>query len=199
MNGLHIHNPVFAPANLAGLWLESSMHVLRTAGEFWSGILMPSTSTVAPSRAPASTASPWWMPPQSSPFQIAPTGFATPWMPPWPQGFWSQALAVPGTAAATPSFFLPWLPSGASSAPSNPFAFWQKMWLDAATPAAPQSWAAPKTPVVDHMWEPVAAAYRTANGHAMAAVLRTMADVVEPKPQSLSPTPFWPGAFGTRH
>ena len=107
-------------------------------------------------------------------------------------------------AAATGRAFTPpkigKLPTAPAGTLGNPFAFWQKMWLDAATPAAPQAWPAPAdTPVAEQLWQPVAAAYRTANGHAMAAVLRTMADVVEPKPQGFSPPSYWPGTFGTRH
>ena len=48
-------------------------------------------------------------------------------------------------------------------------------------------------------WQPVATAYRSANGHAMAAVLRTMADVVEPKHSTLDLTNFWLNPLGTRH
>jgi hypothetical protein len=33
----------------------------------------------------------------------------------------------------------------------------------------------------------------------MAAVLRTMADVVEPKPASFNPAHYWPTTLGTRH
>jgi hypothetical protein len=54
-------------------------------------------------------------------------------------------------------------------------------------------------PAVPAPWQPVATAYRSANGHAMAAVLRTMADVVEPKHSTMDLASFWLNPLGTRH
>jgi hypothetical protein len=82
---------------------------------------------------------------------------------------------------------------------SNPFAIWQQMWLEAAASPLGLPHQATAAPARTEIWQPLAAAYRTANGHAMAAVLRTMADVVEPKPSSLTPALYWPASLGTRH
>ncbi|MEO8651730.1 MAG: hypothetical protein ABI391_05450 [Hyphomicrobiaceae bacterium] len=86
---------------------------------------------------------------------------------------------------------------------------WQRAWLQnmpqfAALGASPgTSFANPAgvtaIPAVPAAWQPVATAYRSASGHAMAAVLRTMADVVEPKRGGLDLTNFWLNPLGTRH
>jgi hypothetical protein len=94
---------------------------------------------------------------------------------------------------------MPWLPAARTASAGNPFAFWQQMWLNAATTEARAPWPADDASVGGALWQPVAAAYRTANGHAMAAVLRTMADVVEPKGHSFTPAHYWPSTLGTRH
>jgi len=107
------------------------------------------------------------------------------------------APQAPSSATANPFSWPMGLPSASNG---NPFAPWQQMWLQAATPQLAWPWqtaAEPRTPA--DVWQPFAVAYRTANGHAMAAILRTMADVVQPKPQSFSPAQFWPSALPTRH
>ena len=92
----------------------------------------------------------------------------------------------------------PWLPAQAAPTPLGPMEFWQRAWLQSmpqlASFASPASVAAVPAP-----WQPVATAYRSANGHAMAAVLRTIADVVEPKHSTLDLTNFWLNPLGTRH
>lgn len=182
-------NSFVFPVTLAQLWVESSVQLMRATGEFWSGVL---GST--PARA-TSTASPWWMPPQqarpSAEVPLWPAGFDA-WMPGW-----QQAMALPMASRANP--FLPWLPVARTAPAGTPFAFWEQMWLNATASEAPAPWPAANAPAAGGLWQPVAAAYRTANGHAMAAVLRTMADVVEPKAQGFAPAHYWPGTLGTRH
>lgn len=179
------------PVALTRLWIDNSIQVMKTASDFWAGLLLPPLR--APS--PSSTVSPWWMPPQQSRAQV---GIA-----PWTAAFgiwmpgWRQTMALPTAPGASP--FLPWLPAARTASASNPFALWQQMWLDAAIPEVYAPWPADNASVASSLWRPVAAAYRTANGHAMAAVLRTMADVVEPKPQGFMPAHYWPSTLGTRH
>jgi hypothetical protein len=86
-----------------------------------------------------------------------------------------------------------------TSSGSDPFALWQQIWLQAAAPSFPWPWQAGEAPVAGDPWQPIAAAYRTANGHAVAAVLRTMADAVEPRPRGPGPAHYWPNTLGTRH
>ena len=183
-------NTFVLPVTFAQFWVENSIQLMRATGEFWSGVL----ASPPPSRR-TSTASPWWMPPQqtrpAAGPALWPSAFGL-WTPSWSQAM--SALPIPGT---TP--FLPWLPTGQTATAANPFALWQQMWLKAATPEARAPWSAGNASVANDLWQPVAAAYRTANGHAMAAVLRTMADVVEPKSQGFTPAHYWPGTLGTRH
>lgn len=168
------------PTAFARMWVDSSIQIMKATSDLWSGLLLPH----ARERSTSSTASPWWMPPQNV---RAPAGFT-----PWPMPF--GLTAAPGVSP-----FLPWLPSSRVASPSNPFAFWQQMWLDAAAPAAHAPWPTDNASAANGLWQPVAAAYRTANGHAMAAVLRTMADVVEPKSQGFTPAHYWPSTLGTHH
>ncbi len=181
-------NTLVLPVTLAQFWVENSIQLMRATGEFWSGVLgsHPARST--------STASPWWMPPQQTRPAAGPTLWPSTfgiWTPPWSQAM--AGLPIPGTGP-----FLPWLPTGQTASTGNPFAFWQ-MWLDATAPETRAPWSPGNTSVANDFWQPVATAYRTANGHAMAAVLRTMADVVEPKAQGFTPAHYWPGTLGTRH
>lgn len=178
-------NAFALPMAFAQLWVDSSTQLVRATAEFWSGALATGSA-----RKLTSTASPWWMPPQSvqatANSSLWPASMAAQWMPGWP----------PATErAANP--FLPWLPTKSAPPAGNPFALWQQMWLEAAAPMAQRAWAGNGSPAIPPLWQPFAAAYRTANGHATAAVLRTMADVVEPKSQSF--TPYWPTTLGTRH
>lgn len=180
-------NSFVFPVTLAQLWVESSVQLMRATGEFWSGVL-GSTSARA-----TSTAAPWWMPPQQGRHAAFwPTAFGI-WMPER-----RQTMALPMTPGAGP-LLSPWLPAAPTASPGNPFAFWQQMWLDAAVPEVNAPWSATAPSGTGGLWQPVAAAYRTANGHAMAAVLRTMADVVEPKPRGFMPAHYWPSTLGTRH
>ena len=107
-----------------------------------------------------------------------------------------RTMELPALPGAGP--FLPWLPAADKASAGNPFALWQQMWLNAAMPEARAPWQADNA-VANGLWQPVATAYRTANGHAMAAVLRTMADVVEPKSHGFAGAHYWPGTLGTRH
>jgi len=192
-----IARPFELPATMARFWVDSSIQMMRTTSDFWAGVLLPAGR----SRSASSTASPWWMPPQSSSAPSSPafwpaSAAASAWMPAW-----SNALSMSAGAIPSASPFLPWLPTAGAASTGNPFALWQQIWLNAAAPAFSRPWPAAvvDTPAVNSLWQPVAAAYRTANGHAMAAVLRTMADVVEPKPQSTMPAQYWPNTLGTRH
>ncbi len=181
------------PAAFARMWVDSSLQMLRATTELWTSLLDP-----APSRPSSSTASPWWMPPQQ-PLLTAPAAPA-----PWPPAFaagawaapWTQAMALPSPAANT---YFPWLTSLGAASGANPFAAWQQMWLQSAVPAVRLPWQPAETATTPDVWQPIATAYRTANGHAMAAVLRTMANVVEPSPSPLTPAYFWPAMLGTRH
>lgn len=179
------------PAALARVWVDNSIQIMKTTTDLWVGLLLPSASE----RTLSSTASPWWMPPQqtcappSAPFWPAAFG---PWMPGWP-----QAMARPTTSGA--DSFLPWLPSTRTASTGNPFALWQQMWFNVTAPAIQAPWSSDSAPVANELWQPVATVYRTANGHAMAAVLRTMADVVEPKTQGFTPAHYWPSTLGSRH
>lgn len=174
-------HPYELPAAFARLWIDSSVQMMRVTTDLWAGLLAP-----AQARRSSSTASPWWMPPQASGFAAA---------------AWPPAMTLPALPSVTANPFLAWPTNVPAVANGSPFAFWQQMWLQAAAPSLPwpyQAAAAPTTPSAA-VWQPFAAAYRTANGHAIAAVLRTMADVVEPKPNFLTPAQFWPAGFGTRH
>ena len=178
-------NSFVFPVALAQFWVESSVQLMRATGDFWSGVLgsTPTRTT--------STASPWWMPPQHArPSAEAPL---------WPAAFgvWMPGLHQATAPRANP--FLPWLPAARTAPAGTPFAFWEQMWLNAAAPEVAAPWPAGHAAAAGGLWQPVAAAYRTANGHAMAAVLRTMADVVEPKAQGFTPAHYWPGTLGTRH
>jgi len=186
-------SPFDFQAGFARLWVDTSVQMMRTTANLWMSALQSPGSA----RSPLSTASPWWMPPQRQHAETAPlwpAHLASAWMPSWP-----QPLALPSFAAPTANPFLPWLPSLPSSTAGNPFALWQQMWLQAAAPSLKAPWLPSQTPATDALWQPAAAVYRTANGHAMAAVLRTMADVVEPKPAAFNPAHYWPTTLGTRH
>lgn len=183
--GVRILTPFELPASFARVWMDGSVQMMRATSEFWGQIL--GAQPAARPRSLTSTASPWWMAPQSAP---TPTLPGLPFM--WPaelmQTPWSSL-----TAATTPQ-------------PQNPVELWQQMWLQAAPLAAlggamaPGLWkAAEPAPPVDP-WPPVATVYRTASGHAMAAVLRTMAAAVEPQPRTPMLTDFWPYSLATtRH
>jgi len=188
--------PFDLPTTFASIWIDSTIQMMRATAELWTGLL-----NTAPQRSVTSTASPWWMPPQQ-PRAVAtavpwPAAFAAgAWMPPWPQAM--PFLPIAAAPAANP--FLPWLPAARTANTFDPIALWQQMWLDAAMPAVYRPvQTVSEVPAVDELWQPIAAVYRTANGHSMAAVLRTMADVVEPKPQGLAPAHYWPNTLGTRH
>ena len=174
----------FLPMTFAQLWVDSSTQLVRATAEFWSGVL-----GTPPARKLTSTASPWWMPPQSL------QATANPAL--WPA---SMANLMPWRGpAGTVNPLLPWLPAQPTASTGNPFALWQQMWLDAAVPMAQRALVGNSSPAMPPLWQPFAAAYRTASGHAAAAVLRTMADVVEPQPQGFAPAPYWPTTLGTRH
>ncbi|MBN9279284.1 MAG: hypothetical protein J0I57_16875 [Hyphomicrobium sp.] len=176
--------PFDIPAAFARMWVDSSLQMMRATTELWTSLL-----DNAPARTSTSTASPWWMAPQQS-RSIAPFGV-------WP-AYWPQATVLPAMPLASDALF-PWLPKTQTAA-GNPFAVWQQMWLQAAVQPAQWPWQpAAQAATTPDVWQPIATAYRTANGHAMAAVLRTMADVVEPKPRVLTPADYWPLPLGTRH
>lgn len=184
-------NTLVFPLTLAQLWVDSSLQLLRATGEFWSGVVASGSV-----RRTTSTASPWWMAPQPERSPASPYFWPAAAFDAWTPG-WHQSMTVPMAPGA--SAFLPWLPAARAASSASPFTFWQQMWLDATAPEAHAPWPTNNASVAVDLWQPVAAAYRTANGHAMAAVLRTMADVVEPKPQGFTPAHFWPSTLGTRH
>jgi hypothetical protein len=176
------------PAVFARVWVDSSIQMLRATTELWTSLL-----DAAPSRSASSTASPWWMPPQQ-PLLTAPAAAAGAWTAPW-----AQALAAPSLPSPAANAYFPWLASLGAASGGNPFAAWQQMWLQSAMPAVRLPWLPAEATTPPDAWQPIATAYRTANGHAMAAVLRTMANVVEPKPSDFTPAHFWPAMLGTRH
>jgi len=192
--------PFDLPATFARMWVDSSIHMMGAAADFWTGLM-----GAVPKRTRTSTASPWWMPPQYpqltalSPASSWPASFAGgAWSPSW-SGVMPFAGPLTGLAMPSANALFPWLPTARTAPASNPFALWQQMWLQAATPSVKVPWLPSQTPATDALWQPVTTAYRTANGHAMAAVLRTMADVVEPKPMAFNPAHYWPTTLGTRH
>ncbi len=214
--------PYALPTTLANLWLDTSVQMVRSASVFWGQVLgsPPATdATSTPTRT--STAAPWWKAPDTSaaaspPFD--PFAMASIWLPATAPKSATSDAANPWTAAW--ASWLPPRPASSSTAFANPIEFWQQAWLQnlpqlaalGASFARPNGFAAawpallPTAPVaatatpVPAAWQPMMAAYRSANGHAMAAVLRTIADVVEPKSRQADIMPFWPASLGTtRH
>lgn len=211
--------PLTLPSTLTQIWIDSSVQMIRSASEFWNGLLAVGSPDGTDRAVPrTSTAAPWWKAPEAS--QVAlpaldPFAWASMWTP--AAASKSAAPDVAGVWAAT---WAPWLPRASQPALPNGLEIWQQAWLrnmpqlaafatSFARPAGlgaawPAMWptaptAAASTAAVPPAWEPVMAAYRSANGHAMAAVLRTMADVVEPKSRQPDIMAFWPNALGTRH
>ena len=187
--------PFDLPAAFARMWVDGSIQMMRATTELWTNLL-----DTTPQRSASSTVSPWWMPPQE-PRQTALAA------PVWPAAFapgaraasWPQSVALPAFSAPTANAFFPWLANLQTASASNPFAAWQQAWLQASAPSMNWPWEAAQPPAATDAWHPIATAYRSANGHAMAAVLRTMADVVEPKRSAFTPADFWPTMLGTRH
>jgi hypothetical protein len=200
--------PLEFPTTIASLWLDTSIQIMRAAGAFWSGSL--GASETASHRRSSSTASPWWIArePQSA---IDPaSAWAAAWFPASGMGFHRPAAANPWLAAWSPLF-----PAASTPAPLGSIEAWQRAWLQglphlvaagaafAGPSGAARAWSgwpglpAAAAPVPD--WHPIAAAYRTANGHAVAAVLRTMAAVVEPRPRAGDLSSFWLSPLATRH
>lgn len=186
-------SPFDLPVTFTRIWLDSSIQMMRATAELWTGFM-----SSAPSRSATSTASPWWMPPQqplAANAALWPAAFAgSAWGSPW-----LQTPTLPAASAAGLSSLFPWLPAERAATGTNPLALWQQMWLEAASPATHRSSQAAEAPMASDIWQPIAAVYRTANGHAMAAVLRTMADVVEPRSHGFTPQHYWPTMPGARH
>ena len=176
--------------------MDGSVQMMNATTQFWGQVLR--TELNGRPQSFTSTAAPWWKVPEPAR---------------------ASAPAMAGLPFMSPAEWMPWLKPTATTAPAafNPVELWQRMWLPTTpfaafgfgTSMAPGLWpaaAAPswpwqpaEQPQVMDPWQPVATAYRTANGHAMAAVLRTMAHVVEPKPHTPTMTDFWPNPFITRH
>lgn len=193
-------NAFALPATFAQLWVDGSVQIMRASTDFWAGLM-----SAAPKRTRTSTTSPWWMPPQHP--QLAalaqasswPSAFASgAWGPTWPG---AMPLFGPLTSlaayGANPLF--PWLSPSRPAPSPNPFMLWGQMWLEAASPSVHWPLSSTRMQASEALWAPAATVYRTANGHAMAAVLRTMADAVEPKPAAFNPAHYWPTTLGTRH
>jgi hypothetical protein len=190
--------PFEFPTTFATLWMDSSVQMMRAASTFWSGALGAEAAS-APNRSLTSTAAPWWKAPQAS-SPLDPGAWAALWFP-------TTAHQRPSPVATNPfmAAWAPWLQAQAAPTPLGPMELWQRAWLQnmpqlasfGAAFANPAHVAA--LPAVPAPWQPVATAYRSANGHAMAAVLRTMADVVEPNRTSIDLTNFWFNPLGTRH
>ncbi len=186
--------PFDLPAAFARMWVDGSIQMMRATTELWTNLL-----DTAPRRSTSSTASPWWMPPQE-PRQTAlaatvwPAAFAPgAWAASWPQSM------MPAFPSPTAGAFLPWFANLGTAPTSNPFFALQQAWLQASAPPMRWPWQPAEPPATTEVWHPIATAYRTANGHAMAAILRTMADVVEPKSNGFTPGHYWPTTLGTRH
>ena len=201
--------PYALPSTFAQLWIDSSVQVLQSATAFWGQVLSSApTNLTTPQRT--STAAPWWKAPDTSSTAAAafdPFAWASMWVPP--------SAASPSSSVAA-NIWAPWLPQQAPAAAfANPMELWQQVWLQnlpqltaigasMALPAAGAGAAWPNATVapaaaVPAAWQPIATAYRTANGHAMAAVLRTLADVVEPKSRPADIMSFWTAPLSTRH
>lgn len=190
------------PTTLAQFWIDSSVQMMRASSAFWASSLGGETAG-APSRSLTSTAAPWWKAPETS-STLDPVAWTALWFP-------ATAAQRPSPAAANPfmAAWAPWLPAQAAPAPLSPMELWQRAWMQnmpqfaslgatlGASLAGPAGVAT--VPAVPAVWQPVATAYRSANGHAMAAVLRTMADVVEPKHSTMDLASFWLNPLGTRH
>jgi hypothetical protein len=189
--------PFDMSTTLAQFWIDSSVQMMQASSAFWAKSL-GGEATVAPSRSLMSTAAPWWKAPETS-STPDPMAWAAMWFP--------AAAQRPSSSMANPlmAAWAPWLPTQAAPAPLGPMEMWQRAWLQnmpqiaslGAAFAPPSPMAA--LPPVPAPWQPVATAYRSANGHAMAAVLRTMADVVEPKHSTMDLASFWLNPLGTRH
>lgn len=189
--------PFDLPTTFATLWVDSSVQMMRAASSFWSGAL--GTDASAAPRRLTSTAAPWWKAPETS-SALDPAAWAALWFP-------AAATQRPAPVAANPfmAAWAPWMPAASVPSGPSPMEMWQRAWLQnmpqlaafGASLAGPASVAV--LPAVAAPWQPVATAYRSANGHAMAAVLRTMADVVEPKRDPMDLNHFWFNALGTRH
>jgi hypothetical protein len=185
------------------LWIDSSVQMLRATSAFWDNSLRGPAERV-PVRGLTSTAAPWWKAPEAR-SSLDPVAWAALWFP-------AAAAQRPSPVTTNPfmAAWTPWLPVQAAPAPLGPMEFWQRAWLQnlpqltslGASFGAPfaSPMATTAMPTVPAPWQPVATAYRSANGHAMAAVLRTMADVVEPR-RTAAPdfTGFWLNPLGTRH
>jgi hypothetical protein len=194
--------PFDLPTTLASLWIDSSVQMLRASSAFW-GSAFGGQAAGALGRSLTSTATPWWKVPEapSSPDAMA---WAALWFP-------AGAAQRPSATAANPwmAAWTPWLPAQAAPAPLGPMEVWQRAWLQnlpqlaALGASLGASFAGPAgvatVSAVPAPWQPVATAYRSANGHAMAAVLRTIADVVEPKRTTPDLAQLWLNPLGTRH
>ncbi len=183
--------PFDLPTTFANLWLDSSVQMFKATSAFWGGSIAGEASS-APARSLTSTATPWWKAPET-PSTLDPVAWAALWFP-------AAAAQRPSPVTSNPfmAAWAPWLPAQATPAPLGPMEFWQRAWLQNMPQLAP--FASPAAiPAVPAPWQPVATAYRSANGHAMAAVLRTMADVVEPKHSTMDLASFWLNPLGTRH
>jgi hypothetical protein len=196
--------PFDLPTTFAQLWIDTSVQMLRATSDFWSGAVGRSMGgEVVPGRRPTSTAMPWWKAPET-PSTLDPAEWAAIWFP-------AAATQRPSSVATNPfmAAWAPWLPAQAASAPLGPMEFWQRAWLQnmpqfaslGATLGASfaSQTAIAANPAIPASWQPVATAYRSANGHAMAAVLRTIADVVEPRRIAPDLAGFWLNPLGTRH
>ena len=210
-------NPLTLSSTLAQLWIDSSVQTVRTAAELWNGVLSAGVVKGGGHTAQrTSTASPWWKTPEAT--QAAAQAFQPfAWPPMWPLAA-APKSTTPDLTQFWASAWAPWLQHTAAPTPStlNAMEFWQQAWLRsmpqltaltaslASPPGLGSTWPAmtplaAATPPIPAAWQPMMAAYRTANGHAMAAVLRTFADVVEPKPRQPNFMDFWPNPLGTRH
>ncbi len=217
--GVAALNPFALSSSLAQMWIDSSVQTVRSAAEFWNGIVAAGTDASTSGTMPrTSTAAPWWKAPE-------PSRTALPALDPFAwASMWTPAAAPKSTSPDLTQFWAtawaPWMPRSTPPASStfNPMELWQQAWLQSmpqlaaltASFARPSSFGAPwsavwpatpaaATTAVPAAWQPVMSVYRTANGHAMAAVLRTMADVVEPKSRKPDIMDFWPNPLGTRH
>lgn len=166
--------------------MDATTSMMAAATGFW-------TQALPGPRSPLSTASPWWIPPQTPatlPFgsHFLPPAFgASPfdprsWMP-MPQVqptsmFGTSPLALMPWAAFTAPFMA--LPGVQSPWSPNPFALMAQF--------APWSGAA-QAPPLSKPWDDMFAAYRSASGHATAVIIKAMSPP-QPEPQRL--LPLWP-------
>lgn len=190
-------NPLEMQAAALKTWFDVGASMMQMATQVWA----PQSSMA---RAPVSTLTPWWMPPQTL-SMAAPTAMMT-----FPGGLFDPRTWMPSAQHATGLGALgPWaMPAPAWSTLMGPWAQWAALMAPMAAPAPAASanpfamfwplgtwFGAPAASAAPSPWTDPFAAYRSASGHATAAIVRAMSPPAPPKP---SVWPFMP-PYGVRY